>query len=122
MSEAHRPIRNVLVTGAEGYVGRMLVRALAHGEGLCQRVVATDLRLPPPGRRLPGVIYEPLDVRSSDAVLLLRRHRIDSVVHLAAVVSPGRKPDRELLYDVEVGGTDNLLACCLDAGIMGGAR
>ncbi len=117
MSEAHRPIRNVLVTGAEGYVGRMLVRALANGEGLCQRVVATDLRLPPLGRRLPGVIYEPLDVRSSAAAVLLRRHRIDSVVHLAAVVSPGRKPDRELLYDVEVGGTDNLLTCCLDAGV-----
>ena len=27
-------------------------------------------------------------------------------VHLAAVVDPGKGMDRELLYDVEVGGTD----------------
>ncbi len=117
MSHAPVPIRSVLITGAEGYVGQLLVRALANGEGVCQRVVATDLRLPPAGRRLPGVIYEPLDVRSSDAAQLMRRYEVDSVVHLAAVVSPGRKPDRQLLYDVEVGGTENLLACCLDAGV-----
>ncbi len=117
MSDAARPIRNVLITGAEGYVGRMLVRALAGGEGRCHRVVATDLRLPLPGRRLPGVIYEPLDVRSRDAAVLMQRYQIDSVVHLAAVVSPGRKPDRQLLFDVEVGGTENLLACSLDAGV-----
>lgn len=112
-----KPVESVLVTGADGYVGRLLLRALAHGELRLRQVVATDLRLPPPGRRLPGIVYEALDVRSRDAVQLMREYQIDSVVHLAAVVSPGRKPDRRLLYDVEVGGTGNLLACCVEAGV-----
>lgn len=112
-----RTIESVLITGADGYVGRLLVTALANGDLRLRRVVATDLRLPPLARRLPGVIYEALDVRSREAAELMAAHRIDSVIHLAAVVSPGAKPDRELLHDVEVGGTENLLECCVKANV-----
>ncbi|MBW2525556.1 MAG: SDR family oxidoreductase [Deltaproteobacteria bacterium] len=116
-SHQTQPIESVLITGADGYVGRLLVTALANADLRLRRVVATDLRLPPPARRLPGIVYESLDVRSRDAAALMAEHGVDSVIHLAAVVSPGRKPNRELLYDVEVRGTENLLECCLEARV-----
>jgi UDP-glucose 4-epimerase len=39
------------------------------------------------------------------------------VVHLAAIVSPGKKPDRSLEYSIDVGGTRNVLEASLAAGV-----
>lgn len=108
--------RTVLVTGAEGYVGHLLVRALANGEGGLE-VVATDVRLPPPGRRLPGVTYERLDVTRPGAGALMKAHRVDAVVHLAAVVTPKKGDGEALLYKVDVEGTRNIVEGALEAGV-----
>jgi UDP-glucose 4-epimerase len=107
---------SVLITGASGYLGRLLVRALANGEGDCARIVATDLSLPPPGLRLPGVIYERFDIRAPGAGELMARHGVEAVVHLAAMVTPGKHADRQLLYDVDVRGTENVIEGCLQSG------
>jgi len=47
----------------------------------------------------------------------LREHAVDVVVHLAAIVSPGKKPDRELEYSIDVEGTRNVLEASLAAGV-----
>ncbi len=47
---------------------------------------------------------------------ILAHHRIDTVVHLAAIVTPGPKSNRELEYSVDVLGTRNVLDCCVAAG------
>jgi UDP-glucose 4-epimerase len=109
--------RSLLVTGASGYVGRKLVEALAREPGGVARIVATDLRAPPEGERLPGVVYETADVRSSDFEALLRRHACDLVVHLAAVVTPGPGSTRAAEYEVDVVGTQRVVAGCLAAGV-----
>jgi UDP-glucose 4-epimerase len=109
--------RAVLVTGAEGYVGRLLVRALANGEGGAPKVVATDVRLPPPGRRLPGVTYACLDITAPGAGALMRAHGVDAVVHLAAVVTPKRGDAEALLHRVDVEGTRNVVEGALEAGV-----
>ncbi len=46
--------RRMLVTGADGFLGRGLIAALARQPGLRQ-VVATDVREVPPERQLAGV-------------------------------------------------------------------
>jgi UDP-glucose 4-epimerase len=114
---APAPARSIYVTGAEGYVGRLLVEALAREPVAPFRVVAGDLRMPEPAARLPGVEYEQADVRSSDLAASFARHRTDAVVHLAAIVTPAGRSTRELEYEVDVMGTRRVLDACLSAGV-----
>ncbi len=107
----------VLVTGAGGYLGSELVAALAAGRIEASRVVAADVRETPPERRLAGVEYVQADVRSPDLAQLFRRFGVDTVVHLASIVTPGRKSDRAFEYSVDVKGTENVLVACAAAGV-----
>jgi UDP-glucose 4-epimerase len=110
----------VLVTGAAGYLGSSLVRSLAEraardGDPAC--IVAGDVREVPAERRLPGVEYAVSDVREPGLDVVLARHSIDTVVHLAAIVTPGPKSNRELEYAVDVLGTRKVLEACVAAGV-----
>jgi UDP-glucose 4-epimerase len=110
----------VLVTGAAGYLGGQLVESLAErkshdGDPAC--IVASDVRDMPPERRLHGVEYAALDVRAPGLGAVLAQHSIDTVVHLAAIVTPGRKSNREFEYAVDVLGTRNVLEACVASGV-----
>jgi UDP-glucose 4-epimerase len=48
---------------------------------------------------------------------MLRRHGIDTVVHLAAIVTPPKQSSRELEYSIDVEGTRNVVEACLRAGV-----
>ena len=107
----------VLVTGGNGYLGHQVVAALAGLGGEVDAVVSLDLRAAPPERSVPGVLQASADIRDADLAALLRAHRIDTVVHLAAIVTPGRHSNRELEYQVDVAGTRKVLQACVDAGV-----
>ena len=109
--------KSVLVTGAGGYIGRLLVDALAGERRFFGTVVAMDIRETRPEDHRPGVEYVTGDIRSRDLVDVFRRFRIDNVVHLATIVTPGRKSDREFEYSVDVLGTENVLKACLESGV-----
>ena len=103
----------VLVTGGGGFLGTHVTAALRSAAGV-DLVVAGDVRAP--ADPVPGVVYETLDVTSPDGIApMLLRHGIDVVVHLAAIVSPGR--DHDLEYRVDVDGTRHVLEACLEAGV-----
>ncbi|MHB1091121.1 MAG: NAD-dependent epimerase/dehydratase family protein, partial [Ilumatobacteraceae bacterium] len=104
----------VLVTGAAGYLGSQVVGALAAGPS---HVVAMDVREVPIERRVPGVVYEVADIRAPDLAAILERQAIHTVVHLASIVTPGKKSTREFEYSVDVGGTENLLKACVAVGV-----
>jgi len=108
--------RAVLVTGAGGLVGRKTVARL-RAEPAPPAVVALDLREPADGERLPGVAYVGGDVRDPAIAKHVVEHRIDTVVHLAAVVTPGRKSSRALEYEIDVLGTRNVLDACIAGGV-----
>ena len=103
----------VLVTGSSGYLGSQVVAALAARGDI--EVIALDLR--DPAQRLPGVIYENADIRAAEVDAIVGRHKPRVVVHLASIVTPGKKSNREFEFSVDVGGTRNLLEACLTHGV-----
>jgi len=117
MTSKLNPVKSVAVTGAGGYIGRKVVAELASGPRSIQTIVALDVRPPADRDRLPGVEYVTADIRGSEFSDVLTKYSADVVVHLAAVVTPGRKSDREFEYSVDVLGTRNVLAACLGAGV-----
>jgi UDP-glucose 4-epimerase len=44
-------------------------------------------------------------------------HAVDSVVHLASIVTPGKGSSREFEYSVDVLGSKNVLAACVATGV-----
>ena len=103
----------VLVTGGAGFLGSHVAAALA-ADPTVELVVAGDVRAPE--HPMPGVVYADCDVTQAGVLApLLELHGIDVVVHLAAIVSPGREHTKE--YRVDVGGTANVLSACLTAGV-----
>lgn len=103
----------VLVTGGAGFLGSHVAAGLVRHPSV-DLVVAADVR--PPAQPVDGVVYDEADVTRSEGLApLLERHDIDVVVHLAAIVNPGR--DHALEYRVDVDGTRNVLEASLAAGV-----
>lgn len=107
----------VLVTGGSGFLGTSVVAGLAASDSI-EYVVSTDIRTPSPGVRLPGVLYECVDVTDAGGLPdLLRRHNIDTVVHLVSIVNPGRSTTVAQEFAVDVEGARTVFAACVEAEI-----
>jgi UDP-glucose 4-epimerase len=106
-------VSRVLITGGSGFLGTHVAAALVARPDV-ELVVAGDVR--GPQHPLDGVVYEECDITQADALApLLRKHGIDVVVHLAAIVNPGR--DHALEYRVDVDGSRHVLEACVEAGV-----
>lgn len=107
-------MRRVYVTGGNGFLGSSVVAGLA--AGATEIVVSGDVR--EPARTVPDVVYERADItQPEELVEQFRRHRIDTVVHLAAIMNPGPHITREQEYRVDVDGTRNVIDACLATGV-----
>ena len=107
---------NILITGANGYLGGETVKGLAQDERI-NEIVGTDIR---DESRITGISnykYYKSDVRDPALADILAKHKIDVIVHLATVVSPGPNANREFLYSVDVLGTKNVVECSIKAGV-----
>jgi UDP-glucose 4-epimerase len=101
-----------VITGGAGYIGSRLVEHLAKREET-ERIVVCDVA--PPGAYRPKTEFERLDVRDRDAVgRVLERVKPDALVHLAFILNPSH--DEQLMYDVDVNGTHNVLNAASAAG------
>jgi UDP-glucose 4-epimerase len=107
--------RTVLITGAAGFVGAQVTRALAADDDV--QVIATDLRPVARRDRVEGVRYRELDICGGRMGPLFAELAVDVVVHLAAIVTPGPDTTRALQRRVDVDGTRAVLDACLEAGV-----
>lgn len=106
---------NVLITGAGGYLGQQLVLYLL--ETTNHSIIAADIRKTSPFEVHPNLQYIELDVRSDEAQKYFEQYNVDVVVHLASIVTPGKKSNREFEYSVDVLGTKNILEACVKTNV-----
>lgn len=101
----------VLITGADGYIGRALARRLAAPGALLQgrpveRLVLSDLALGDPLlREAPGVTAVAGSIADAGVIDLVTRGAPDVVFHLASVPSGQTEADPDLGLQVNVQAT-----------------
>ena len=108
------PPKTVLVTGASGYLGKHLIHALASDRKGIKNIIAADIRVPSPESREKGITYLKADVRSLELNRIIKAHSVDTIVHLATIVTPPKGSSQNLAYSVDVIGTQNVLNACIE--------
>ncbi len=103
----------ILVTGATGHIGNVLVRKLMEiGEKVCVFLPPNESVAP-----LDGLSVEIRvgDIRNNYEVEKALKG-MDYVFHLAGIISisPGKE---KIMYDVNIGGTRNIINACIKNGI-----
>lgn len=101
----------IIVTGAGGFVGRALVRALAADETLS--VVAIDSRF---GAPLAGAELVEADLGDSAAIRRAFKGGVDAVIHLAAVPGGAAEADPGLSRRVNLDAAADLIEAAAEAG------
>jgi len=105
-----RKTTRILVTGSEGQIGSELTVELRKRYGDAS-VVASDLKEP----RSDGGPFERLDVTDRAAfAAICRRHRIDTIVHMAAILSAKGEHEPLRAWSVNVTGLVNALELARD--------
>jgi len=109
-------MNEILVTGGAGYIGSHVVQQLAaRGD----RVVVLDNLSTGFREAVRGAELVVGNVGDRELVSrVLREHRVDAVLHFAAhTVVPESVSDPLKYYANNTCNTENLLACCADAGV-----
>ena len=106
----------VLVTGGAGYIGSHAVRALAAGG---HDVVVIDLRPMPTGGDLDRIRAVAGDVRDTPTLAeLLRRERIEGVIHFAGLRSVAESMrDPGAYFDTNLMGSVSVLRAMAESGV-----
>ncbi len=95
-------MRRILVTGALGQIGSELVPALRERYGN-ENVVASDIRMPTGQDGADGP-FEYVDCQRLHQIeVVLRRYDIDTIYHLAAVLSAVAETKPMVAWDVNMG-------------------
>ena len=104
-------MRNILVTGAFGQIGAELVPALQQRYGR-EHVVLSDIKMAPRSRAggEAELNFEHVDCTEPLQVLeAVRRHDIDTIYHLAALLSAVAEERPHLAWSINMGGLYNVL-------------
>ena len=104
-----RAIRKILVTGALGQIGSELTTELRRRYG-DSNVIASDLKPAPAGELGSAGPFEQLDVTDGATLTeTCRKHGVDAVVHLAAILSATGEKAPLRAWDVNMTGLLNAL-------------
>jgi len=104
-----QPHTRVLVTGALGQIGSELTLGLKDRYG-ADNVIATDIQ-PDAGKKLSSAVpFALLDVLKIDSIdEVIKKYRIDTIYHLAALLSAVAERKPREAWDINMGGLMNVL-------------
>ena len=107
-------INRILITGALGQIGSELTVDLQKTYGI-DNVVATDIKEPKDDFK--GA-YEKLDVLDQDRMRqLIKEYDIDTVYHLAAILSATGEKRPDLAWNININGFCNLLTVAKERNV-----
>ncbi|MDR3234821.1 MAG: UDP-glucose 4-epimerase GalE [Planctomycetaceae bacterium] len=109
---------NILITGGAGYIGSHAVRKAATAG---HSVVVIDNLSYGHRQAVPGmVLFYQVDLKETDRIEeILRKHKIEAVMHFAALISVGESVQKPLLYyRNNTAGAMSLLEAMERAGVM----
>jgi nucleoside-diphosphate-sugar epimerase len=109
-------VKRILLTGALGQLGSELSLYLRERYG-DDNVVATDLRDIGGAKTRDGGPFYRLDCRTGKELAeVIRRHRVDTIYHLAALLSATGEANPQAAWDVNVGGLYAVLEVARETG------
>ncbi len=102
-------MKKILVTGALGQIGSELIFALKKKYGN-ENVIASDVRHDPPSEITDAGPYEIIDVMDKTVLEhVIQKYEIDTIFHMAAILSGVGEQNPTLCWDVNMVGTKNVL-------------
>ncbi|CAA7600707.1 NAD dependent epimerase/dehydratase family [Acididesulfobacillus acetoxydans] len=109
-------MKKILVTGALGQIGSELTARLRDSYGADQ-VVATDIRSDKNHRLTQSGPYETLDVtRAKDFFDIAKKYEVDTIIHLAALLSATAETKPLFAWNLNMGGLVNALEVARELG------
>ena len=110
-------MNKILVIGALGQIGSELTLALRKKYGT-ENVIASDLR-PDTNKKLgESGVFEVVDVLDKDELRnVIQKHNIDSIFHLAAILSAVGEKNPALCWNVNINGSFNVLDLGVELGL-----
>ena len=104
-------MKRILVTGSVGQIGSELTLALRERFG-AENVVATGRKTPPSDALKNSGPFYFIDVANRDTLEeVVRKHEIDTIVHMAAILSAVGEQNPMRCWDVNINGTLAVLEC-----------
>ncbi|KMT59143.1 UDP-glucose 4-epimerase [Listeria fleischmannii 1991] len=101
-------MKKILITGCLGQIGSELTMRLRNDYGT-ENVIATDIRHIDSPVCNEG-LFEILDVTNKESMLeLAKKHEVDTLIHLAALLSAVAEAKPQLAWDLNMGGLMNAL-------------
>ena len=114
---ADKAMKRILVTGAVGQIGSELTLALREKYG-ADNVLATGRKTAPSKELLESGPFEYIDVAQKDSVdAVVEKYEIDTVYHMAAILSAVGEEKPWLCWDVNMNGLKNVLDIGVEHGL-----
>jgi len=105
----NKQMKKILVTGAVGQIGSELTMVLRKKYG-AENVIATGRKTEPSKELKESGPFHFVDVNKPETVEeIVKKYNIDSVIHLAAILSAVGEKNPQMCWDVNMNGTINIL-------------
>ena len=102
-------MKKILITGALGQIGTALTARMREKYGT-DNVLATDIHKPEGSTVVENGLFEYLDVTNYTAIEeLVEKYKIDTIIHLAALLSAVAEAKPQLAWELNMGGLMNAL-------------